>query len=248
MNEVPRHYLGVWERKVLRVGSEPQDTRTRVFWLQTPHWHADVRVPADRPSFAGVASPADCSVQQLRWLVRQEAFAGITTVSGDRCWWHRMIDFRFRRSQDVGRMAFAGEQVEEFGVHADYYELWQRLPGTGTGARAWQDTAGPRRIACVAGDRFLFVRERPVWDAEAVRIQARIELGEASRVELEAFVDFEASFGRIEGDAARIELSTLPWREGAIAFTLSGLQREPWQPAGIGPVHAAVFEAAAGAS
>jgi hypothetical protein len=159
-----------------------------------------------------------------------------------------MLDFQFRRSQDVGRMAFAGEQVEEFGVAADYYELWQRLPGTGGDARAWQHTGGPRRIACVAGNRFVYVRERPVWDAVAVRIQGRSERGEASRGELEAFIDFEASFGRLEGDAARIELSTLPWREGELAFTVSELDREPWRSAGTDTAHAAAFEAASGGS
>jgi hypothetical protein len=248
MKAVPQHYLGVWERKILRVGSGPEDRSTRVFWIQTPHWHADLRVPADRPSFSGVASLAACSAEQLQWLSRQEAFAGITTVAGDRCWWHRMLDFQFRRSQDVGRMAFTGEQVEEFGIAADYHELWQRLPGTGAAARAWQDSAGPRRIACIAGDRFVYLRERRVWDAVAVRIQGRIERGEASRGELEAFVDFEASFGRIEGDAARIELSTLPWREGEVAFTVSGLEHDPWRPAGTDTAHAAAFEAASGAA
>jgi hypothetical protein len=247
MMEVPQHYLGVWERKILRVGSGPEDTATRVFWLQTPLWHADLRVPADRPSFAGVTSAAECAANQLQWLLRQEAFAGITTVTGDHCWWHRMLDLQFRRSQDVGRMAFAGDQVEEFGVDSDYYELWQRLPGTEAGAWAWQDPAEVRRLACIAGDRFLFVRERAVWDAVAVRILGRIERGQASRGELEAFVDFEASFGRLEGGAARIELSTLPWREGAIAFTVSELQRAPWRPAGTDAAHAACFAAAAGA-
>jgi hypothetical protein len=183
-------------------------------------------------------------VQQLQWLAQQEAFAGITMVERDRCWWHRLLDFQFRRSQDVGRMAFAGEQVEEFGVATEYYELWQRLPGTGAHARAWQDSAAPRRIACIAGDRFMYLRERRVWDAVAVRIQARIERGEASRGELEAFVDFELSFGRIEGDAARIALSTLPWREGDIAFTVSELEREPWRAAAIDDAHAAAFQAA----
>ena len=41
---VPERYRGVWVRTLLET-PEGRDTTTRVHWLQTEGWHADLRVP-----------------------------------------------------------------------------------------------------------------------------------------------------------------------------------------------------------
>ena len=96
------------------------DRSTAVWWLQTPHWHADLRIPAGRPDFGAVRSLHDCSEAQLRWLLTQEGFAGLTVVDGvaeagiARCRWLRRIDHAESRVADVGGLRFDAEgRLEE---------------------------------------------------------------------------------------------------------------------------------------
>jgi hypothetical protein len=76
---VPERYRGVWQRTLLET-PDMRDTSTTVFWLQTAHWHADIRIPAHRPDFSGAARLANCSPRQLEWLAGQQGFAGVTQV------------------------------------------------------------------------------------------------------------------------------------------------------------------------
>lgn len=221
---IPKNYIGVWERKKLRRGTAPWDLTTRVYWLQTSSWHADIRVPADRPDFAGVDSLAACSDEQLKALLSQEAFCGTTIVQDDICRWVRQLDFRLRETNDFGRMVFEGNALEEFGVETDYYELWDRLPKSDGISHVFEQVTGDgdagKAFLCIAGDYFIYTRNRHMWTSPAVRARKQIEMGNASRGEIEAFLDFESSFGKIEGGVGRVTMSTLPWREGQVAFEL----------------------------
>jgi hypothetical protein len=220
--KVPPHYLGLWERTLLSRGSAPPDTSSRVTWLQAASWHADVRIPSGRPDFTEVDSLSTCNDGQLRFLLTQEAFCGITVVVQDRCYWNRMLDFHFRRTQDYGTMIFEGDRLEERGIASDYRELWSRVPGSGESTAAyWSLPAGggPEKVLLIAGSHFILIRSRPIWAANIIRIQERIKDNRATRAEMEAFLDFEASYGAIIGGEGVISLSTLPWREGQIAFS-----------------------------
>ncbi|MDN0076330.1 hypothetical protein QU481_21155 [Crenobacter sp. SG2303] len=218
---VPNHYQGVWQRRILQRGTEHCDTDTRVFWLQTRNWHGDIRIPADRSSFHGIKSVAECSLEQLQWLCLQEGFVGTTWSKGDIVGWDRQVDFRFRDTPDFGRMKFQGDVLEEFGIASDYYERWERIPKS-LGAtfaleqltHACEGPTYPRRYLLVAGEYFILLRDRTLLPAPACRIRRKIESGTASREEYEAWVDLEVSFGCRENDTWRITLSTLPWREG----------------------------------
>jgi hypothetical protein len=64
---VPDCYLGTWQRSLLQT-SQMRDTTTQVFWLQTRNWHADLRVPANRPDFSATTCLTDCDDGQLAWL------------------------------------------------------------------------------------------------------------------------------------------------------------------------------------
>src|SRR5437660_710150 len=110
---VPARYRGVWRRTLL---AEPDnvDTVSTVLWLQTSRWHADIRIPAGRPSFAGVESLADCSDEQLRFLARQAGFAGVTEIdlaaAPEICRWRRRWDVQPpAATADAGRMVFHHE-------------------------------------------------------------------------------------------------------------------------------------------
>lgn len=255
INTVPAHYVGLWRRESLQRGLEPVDTSSLVFWIQTLLWHADIRVPAGRPDFRGARSLEDCSETQLGFLLRQEAFWGVTVVEGDRCHWNRMLDFQYMRTQDFGRMVFEDDQVYEQGVASDYHEKWQRVSKPEPSVRSYIAT-GPnsasRAVICIADKHFIFIRPRAIWDVPAMRIQSRIEAGTATRAEWEAFLNFEASFGEIAEGHGVVTLSTLPWRESQVAFVDGDHRRFDAQ--GYMPLdrfddalelHADVFKAAA---
>jgi len=214
---VPVTYLGVWQRLMLRRAKGDVDTSTRVFWLQTTHWHGDIRIPSDRPGFSGVRSLRECSDAQLQALCRQSGFTGITRVQADLCEWQRRIDFRLSEEADIGRMQFRGDDLDEFGMLSDYYEHWRRLPesiGPAWVSRLPACDGVPEQVLLVAGNCFMLLRDRPMSVPEARQCIAAIQAGTATREACEAFADFEISYGERKGGDGRILLSTLPWREG----------------------------------
>jgi hypothetical protein len=233
---VPDAYLGVWRRTLLEAPGE-RDVGGQVFWLQTPRWHADLRIPAGRPDFSGVAGLADCDDAQLAWLARQQGFFGLTQVDGERCTWHRLQDFQPANGRrDIGRMAFEGERLEETGVEADYLEIWQRLKPSRGGsvvlALAAENGAAPRRPGwlLVAGDCFFYVRGRAGPLAAAPDLASLVARNRPSRAQWLDWLDMEISFGFRNGPVPwRIEHSTLPFRETQCLTAPGTLQRHGHQ-------------------
>jgi len=230
---VPDAYRGVWKRTLLETAGE-RDERSLVMWLQTPRWHADLRIPADRPDFSGATRLADCDDEQLNWLARQQGFCGVTQVDGDDCTWHHQLDFQpANGSRDIGHMIFDGERVIETGVESDYLEIWERLPQSRGGTAALELVVEhgelPSRPAWlfVAGDCFMFVRGRAHAPPNTADLIGRAR---PSRAQLLEWLDVEISFGHRSGVTPwRIEHSTLPFREGK-TFTLAGaIQRRGHQ-------------------
>ena len=222
---VPAEFLGVWQRTLLEGSGRETDTSSAVFWLQTPHWHGDVRIPAHRPDFAGCHAIADCTPQQRRWLATQKGFAGITEVNAVDaadgttlyCQWHRQVDFQPQGAgRDFGRMVFSdgGRIVDEFGVDADYRERWERLAQSLGPSGAWHKARAPGCFAdllLVAGGCFFYLRDRT-----QVLLPGGDLLAVAERVDSALLLDMELSFGRWDGmtRVGAITRSTLPWREG----------------------------------
>jgi len=52
-----QRYQGLWRRTLLQT-PDLLDTRTRVYWLQVGEHFIDLRIPAERPSFAGIVAAA----------------------------------------------------------------------------------------------------------------------------------------------------------------------------------------------
>lgn len=209
---VPEAYFGVWQRKLLRAPGF-EDTSTRVYWLQTRHWHGDIRVPAERPAFTGVNSLAGLGAGDLQALARQQGFGGVTHVDGDLCRWLRHQDFQPPSGDnDIGRMEFeTSERAFEHGVEREYFEIWERLPDS-VGDEFVR--IGDDSMLLGTGDYFIYLRPRRLELPIAPSLSALAADVDALR----ALVDFEISFGTRRGaDPARwqIELSTLPWRQGA---------------------------------
>jgi hypothetical protein len=245
---VPLALQGLWRRTLLQVpgACDParatlHDSSTAVFWLQTPHWHGDIRIPADRPGFAGVRSLAECSGPQLRWLLTQQGFAGLTTVDGDTCRWHRRLDHAESLTPDVGRLAFDARGLDEWGVEADYFERWQPVDGSdghdwqalvtrpdaADGAEPlppgdaadWLADAGarPRRVFVRSGRWALLMRARALDPVSTREVRAAVAAGQpVDRASLIAAADCEISFAMLGVRSWIVLRSTLPWREGQL--------------------------------
>ena len=241
---VPDAYLGVWRRTLLETPAL-RDTRSRVWWLQTPRWHADLRIPAERPDFSGVGALSECSDAQLDWLATQQGFCGVTQVDGDRCIWHRQMDFQpADGSRDIGRMSFDGERVTETGVEADYLEIWERLPCSQGGSAALELVTERGKLPprptwlLITGEFFIYVRgrthtlpanahRRPVAD-----LAGGIAGVQPARAHLLGWLDMEISLGYLNGAApGTIRHSTLPFREGQRLIRPGTLQRRGHQVA-----------------
>uniref|UniRef100_E6PK33 Uncharacterized protein n=1 Tax=mine drainage metagenome TaxID=410659 RepID=E6PK33_9ZZZZ len=214
---VPPHYQGLWRRTLLTAPGLRDDT-TLVLWLQTAQWHADLRIPADRPPCKGRTSLHDCSRDELLGLLRQEGFAGITQVQGDTCEWLRQLDYRPTGRRDLGSMAFspACDAIDEVGIEADYAERWEREPqGSGTQAMVHVPDERAPVLWLASGSCFMRVRPRAMRAEEVRAAWTRVQNGSAHDEELRQLADFEISFGDIAHGQGQIIHSTLPWLEGA---------------------------------
>ena len=233
---VPDAYLGVWRRTLLETASE-RDEHSLVWWLQTPRWHADLRLPVGRPDFSGVASLAACDDTQLAWLATQQGFCGLTQVDGERCTWHRQLDFQpANGNRDVGHMVFDGERIIETGIEADYREIWQRLPSSRGGSAVLELVVEDGKLPpCmtrlfVSGDYFVYVRDRRHPLPNGTDLTHLIAQARPSRPQLIEWLNVEISLGRRNGPAAwRIEHSTLPFREGQTITQPGAIQRRGHQ-------------------
>ncbi len=223
LEPVPETYRGLWQRTLLRTADGVEDRATRVFWLQTDHLHADIRVPFPYP-------------RKEAARVAMAGFAGITQVRGDRCQWHRLIDFHPDSSVDVGLMQFVdANEVHERAPDNSYLEVWKRLPGSIGAVRAqWLQSADrPERHACLltAGDFFLFAADRPAPLSPGPSLEER--LAGAGPERCGPLLSFELSLGRITGDRQpwQIHLSTLPRRIGQTLVAV-GADDDParWPP------------------
>jgi hypothetical protein len=211
---VPPVYIGVWKRTLLRT-PRIEDTTTQVYWMQTQSWHADIRVPANRSAFDGKTALDQLNKSELMELAKQQGFCGTTVVDENICRWIRKFDFQPPSgANDVGRMEFDGpDRVLEYGVEADYFEIWERLPGSRGKTYAGLVSNDPLSLLLSAGEYVMSVRPRATKLPAASNLTTFLD-GKNGQL-LRKALDFEISFGRrVSDDAWRIELSTLPWMAG----------------------------------
>lgn len=230
---VPPHYLGVWQRKYLETPAAV-DNSSRVYWLQTSLFHADIRIPAQRPAFSDKNSLHDFSLDELKLLASQQGFAGTTSVIGNCCLWARQMDYQPPRDRhDIGFMQFNGDRILETGVDGNYAEIWERLPDSQGRNVAFRfietNTAlGPEKpqagILVTSGDYFIFARARASVLPKTPSLAAMVNEENRNHRQLIELLDFEISFGRLTQGSIpwEILLSTLPFREGRPLFTEAG--------------------------
>ncbi len=213
---VPADWRGLWRRLALERADGSGDTQSLVVWLQTATLYADLRIPSERPDFAGVAGFADLSRRQAAFLASQEGFAGALHGAGPRAHWQRRIDFApLAGPPDEGHLHRTRRMLVETGVHVSYVEhWWQDDPEAALDTEILVDA--PRKIVVRAGAHFVFAEERrpaPPPPGTLVAAVASAAPGAA----LAALLDCEISLGTRSADGWRIARSTLPWREGGLA-------------------------------
>ena len=215
---VPARYRGLWRRTLLQAGSL-RDTSSTVYWLQTAYWHADIRIPAERPSFEGVTSLAQCNPAQRRFLAKQQGFYGLTEVdtSGpqDICRWHRFADFQPPAfTPDAGALRLEGSLLVETGLHEDYLEHWERLPGSDQATAVVAENAASGALLLRAGSWAMHVLPRavslPDGLAAGISLEAAMAAGGVDNI---AMLDFEISLLKITDIGWTIQHSSLPWLE-----------------------------------
>jgi hypothetical protein len=203
---------GHWRRNWLRA-SGFADTTTRVHWMQAGQWCADIRVPLVRP-LRDATSLATLSGPDLAVLLAAEGFAGHVTLSGDVCTWTRTWNWRgFPCAVDAGKLTFdAVDLLIEDGVHADYREEWQRVPGDPWQAFAVEADLGSGML--LTNDRGYVLGLGQQNAAAWPLLASALESGEAHPAEVaDAFRSIYV-MGHWDGAAGIADLSTQPFCEG----------------------------------
>lgn len=216
LRPVPTAYRGLWERTRLERRSEgtlTSDRPARVFWLQTPVWHADLRIPDARPAFDGTSDLDGCSDDELIMLAGQEAFCGLTRVDGQVTTWLRIVDLKPGTALDIGRMRFESDDLLiETGIAEDYVEDWTRVAGSNPEAGVaplGRDASGC--LVLTSGEWRMRVGPRPRAPAS---FDPYRPLNERDRADLLWCASLELTLLRRVEDGWRAELSTHPWIEG----------------------------------
>ena len=217
-SRVPDWLLGIWHRQWLEEDGVRSNTRD-VYYLQTPTVFGDARFPVDRPEFPLAASFADLSDSDLRFLARQQGFTGHTTVAGAVATWGHEIDFQpSDGTTDAGRLERKSDGIMyEHSLDGSYTEAWQSVPGRAERYLVIRIERSGRleRVLIVAGNHFLYVRNRVTDLPVASSLISLISSMNTTRDQIIAYLDCEFSMGLVsEGPAPWvIQRSTLPWRE-----------------------------------
>jgi hypothetical protein len=233
---VPEWLRGLWRRRSIAHSDGRLDTTTTVYWLQTDSIFADIRIPAERPALSGRAGFAALDAGEQRALARQSGFAGWTELRGDRCRWHRSIDFQPPSGvPDEGRLIRGDGVLIEEGIHEPYIEIWEPVEcGPGPIAALAMPEAAGADVVVVCGDAFLAVRDRPVALAPAASLEALVAAAGADQARVAALLDCEIAFGAQRGGRMpwEIRLCTVPFREGRELATGVGAAWTPALPVG----------------
>jgi hypothetical protein len=215
----PSWMLGVWTREWIRQGKVKSSTLD-VHYLQTPSYFADIRVPKDRPRFAGAASFSDLTDADLLILAKQNGFIGSTTMADTVATWHHDIQFQPPDgTEDRGRIQRLGRgRMHEHGLDGSYTEAWRQLADGGQRYLVIRTMRSGRlsQSLVVVGDQFVYARNREKDLPVAASLDTLISSTHPTRATIVEFLNFELSVGRVRGDSVswKIERSTLPWREG----------------------------------
>ena len=228
---VPANYIGVWQRELLETPAN-KDTSSLVLWMQSHHYHIDLRVPhAVQVGLRKVKSLQDYNDDELLLLASQQGFAGITKVtpatnqSSEICQWLREIDFQPKTTaRDIGKMVFTDENtIIETGIDENYLEVWRRLtysqePTYSTFVTGQNRNGLTTKAYLIRTGKYVAIaRPRAIELPAAESLIYAIKTDKPTREQLLDWLDMEISFGEMLDDQHwRINHSSLPFKVGFI--------------------------------
>ena len=220
---VPAPLTGLWRREEMSTPNGDRDVTTRVLWLQTQRFYVDIRLQADRPVRHDASSFEAYGEEELLRLAMVQGFAGVLTVTGGVCLWRRELDYQPPApTPDEARFEIEGDRMTEFGIHADYTEIWRREPDSQRRLAAFRRDNGLGGLLVIGGDHFLSIegRDQPLPPGTDLPSIVRRDLDDGRRDLAVARLRMEISYGRIAGGERpwQVQLSTWPWREGRGLF------------------------------
>ncbi|MEL7526619.1 MAG: hypothetical protein AAFN16_12650, partial [Pseudomonadota bacterium] len=219
---------GLWRRAYIKAPAEVpefEDHDTQVYWFQADGLYADLRIPVRFSHGLSAPSLSVLAQDDLLELAEAEGFAGCASVVDGVCNWQRAINLQGPESgRDIGRLEWTSGGLREYGVEADFVELWlnQQLDAPAPDGRVFTCEGGFWGFLITSPTRFLFACDRPSRKNLA-RPWKEVLTQALNRFDRELLTDLfqaEYSFGRIEDGAAVIELSSHPNRVGAVLCNL----------------------------
>jgi len=211
------HLAGLWRREVITTPSGERDETTRVLWLQSRSWYADIRIKADRPHRPEARGFGDYTEAELVALAETQGFAGELAAANGVCLWRRDLDFQPpAATPDEATYALDGDVMIEDGLHSDYQEIWRREADSTVPLAAYRLDGERAGLLVLGGSHFLEILDRPAplpagASLAAIVVQA---LAAGDRAAAEAALSMPISYGRFEAGAGGIALSSFPWLEG----------------------------------
>ena len=227
---VPAWVTGLWQRASIALPDGSLDRATRVLWGQTRSLYVDIRIPMSRPQHSSGANFSQFSLDELRELTKQKGFAGHLVFDGTLFRWERYIDYRPPTGRpDEGRLRVEGDTLYEEGdpdsvLGVPYKEVYHRIrPGTSVLAALRSAPSRPGEspaedaVIVIIDDQFLYARGRAKSLSKAQSLEELVRTAGDDRPLIEDYLNCEISYGSISDDLSwRIELSTLPFREGCL--------------------------------
>lgn len=231
----PDWIVGLWKRESITLADGTVDRDTRVYWGQTKSLYVDIRVPADRSRMSPGETFSVLSPRAIQPLTRQRGFAGHIIVTDNQCTWFRDIDYQPDTGRpDTGLLRLDDDTLYETGttesvVGAGYEEVYRRVR-RGDRLRAalrqvepenapLADSVETGSIIVLLDDRFLSARPRAAKLPAADSLRSLIDGAGQDWSRIHSLLDCEICLGTIDQhDGLRIDLSTIPFREGQRLF------------------------------
>jgi len=215
----PESLRGLWQREIITYPDGHTDSSLRIYWMQAQNLYADFRIPFNFAPFRPDACLADLSPAEMVELARLGGFAGRIILDKSECRWIRVIDWQpYSGIPDVAQLSLEGPDLVEEGGACRGHQIWRRRtsPQVSVFGLELRDAADGRDgfLVALAG-RFIYARGRRGPLNPASGLAELLTACGGDRDAARALFDAEVSYGVIDRQGAwRIELSTLPWRNG----------------------------------
>jgi hypothetical protein len=232
---VPDWAIGCMDREYIILDGGEKDPSVAI-WIQTEAQFFDMRIPHDRPAFAGKSALENFSSDELMELAGQSGDIGICTVEDSVATWNGWSDrFGFFSDgmlvfPDDGRLDPKDDVIYEYETpksSVPYEEAWVLQPGDDglIASLSLRDEQNPDEVLAgllVTGRYAGYVEKSTSDNRLSLEAQLKEAAGDVER--MRAILDCEASYAISEqvGAPYIVRHSNLPFREGK-ALEVPGL-------------------------